>query len=39
MVFTLVTPFLALMTMLASFKYFSPLIGGDVEISLLSRLI
>lgn len=39
MVFTLVTPFLGLMTMLASFKYFSPLIGGDVELSLLSRLI
>lgn len=39
MVFTVVTPFLALMTVLASFKYFSPLIGGDVELSLLSRLI
>jgi len=39
MVFTLVTPFIGLMTMLASFKYFSPLIGGDVELALLSRLI
>ena len=39
MVFTVVTPFLALMTMLASFKHFSPLIGGDVELQLLSRLI
>ncbi|MFA6489067.1 MAG: hypothetical protein WCT52_00115 [Candidatus Micrarchaeia archaeon] len=39
MVFTVITPFLGLMTMLASFKYFSPLIGGDVELSLLSRLI
>ncbi len=39
MVFTLVTPFLGLMTTLAAFKYLSPLIGGDVEISVLSRLI
>jgi len=39
MVFAVVVPFLALMTMLASIKYFSPLIGGDVEISVLSRLI
>lgn len=39
MVFTLFLPFLALMTTLSSFKVLSPLIGGDVEISLLSRLI
>jgi hypothetical protein len=39
MVFTLVTPFLALMTSLAAIKVFSPLIGGDVEISVLSRII
>ncbi|MCX8196824.1 MAG: hypothetical protein N3G80_00710 [Candidatus Micrarchaeota archaeon] len=39
LIFSLVVPFLGLMTMLASVKYFSPLIGGDVEISVLSRLI
>ena len=39
MVFTLLIPFLALMTTLAAFKVLSPLLGGDVEISLLSRLI
>jgi len=39
MVFTLVIPFLALMTSLAAFKVLSPIIGGDVEISVLSRLI
>jgi hypothetical protein len=39
MVFTLFIPFLALMTTLAAFKALSPLIGGDAEISLLSRLI
>ena len=39
MVFTLVIPFLALMTSLAAFKVLSPIIGGDVEISILSRLI
>ncbi|MFA6214128.1 MAG: hypothetical protein WC717_02515 [Candidatus Micrarchaeia archaeon] len=39
MVFTIFMPFLALMTSLASFKVLSPLLGGDVEISLLSRLI
>jgi hypothetical protein len=39
MVFSLVLPFLALMTTLATFKALSPLLGGDVEISLLSRLI
>jgi len=39
MIFTLFIPFLALMTTLATFKVLSPLIGGDVEISLLSRLI
>ena len=39
MVFALITPFLALMTTLASVKVVSPLLGGDVEISVLSRLI
>ena len=39
MVFALITPFLALMTTLASVKVLSPLLGGDVEISVLSRLI
>jgi hypothetical protein len=39
MVFTLIGPFIGLMTTLAAFKYFSPLIGGDFEISILSRLI
>ncbi len=39
MVFTIFTPFLALMTSLASFKVLSPLLGGDVEISFLSKLI
>ena len=39
LVFTLFVPFLALMTSLATVKVVSPLIGGDVEISLLSRLI
>jgi len=37
--FTLVLPFMGLMLTLAAFKFLSPLIGGDVEISLLSRLI
>ncbi|MEM4634180.1 MAG: hypothetical protein QW275_03435, partial [Candidatus Anstonellaceae archaeon] len=39
MFFTLFTPFVGLMLTLSAFKVFSPLIGGDVEISLLSRLI
>jgi len=39
MVFTIFIPFLSLMTSLAAFKVLSPLLGGDVEISLLSRLI
>ncbi|MFA6328158.1 MAG: hypothetical protein WCY41_01805 [Candidatus Micrarchaeia archaeon] len=39
MVFTMIIPFLSLMTSLAAFKVLSPMIGGDVEISLLSRLI
>ncbi|MFA5930289.1 MAG: hypothetical protein WC861_05385 [Candidatus Micrarchaeia archaeon] len=39
MVFTVFVPFLALMSSLAAFKVLSPMIGGDVEISLLSRLI
>jgi len=32
-------PFISLMVTLAAFKYISPLIGGDVEISLFSKLI
>ncbi|VVC00651.1 Uncharacterised protein [uncultured archaeon] len=39
MVFTIFIPFLAFMTSLASFKVLSGSLGGDVEISLLSRLI
>lgn len=39
MVFTLFIPFLALMAALSAFKALSPLLGGDVEIQLLSRLI
>ena len=39
MVFTIFIPFLALMTSLSAFKVLSPLMGGDVEIALLSRLI
>ena len=39
MIFTLITPFLALMTTLAAFKAFSGLIGGDIEIALISRLL
>ena len=39
MVFTLFIPFLALMTTLAAFKVLSPLLGGDVQIELLSKLI
>ena len=39
MIFTLFIPFLALMTSLAAFKAFSPMLGGDVEIQLLSKLI
>ena len=39
MIFTLFIPFLSLMTSLAAFKVLSPMLGGDVEISLLSRLI
>ena len=39
MIFTVFVPFLSLMTTLAAFKLLSPMIGGDVEISLLSRLI
>jgi len=39
MVFTLFIPFLSLMASLAAFKVLSPMIGGDVEIQLLSRLI
>ncbi|MCX6769434.1 MAG: hypothetical protein NT051_02010 [Candidatus Micrarchaeota archaeon] len=39
MVFTLLIPFLGIMTTLAAYKVISPMIGGDVEIALLSRLI
>lgn len=39
MVFSMVAPFMGLMATLAAFKYFSPLLGGDAEISILSRLI
>jgi len=39
LVFTLVSPFVGLMLTLSAFKVLSPMIGGDVEISLLSRLI
>lgn len=39
MVFSLLIPFLAFMTSLASIKVLSPMIGGDVEIAVLSRLI
>lgn len=39
MVLTLITPFLAIMTTLAAFKVLSGLLGGDVEIALLSRLL
>jgi len=39
MIFTMFIPFLALMASLAAFKAFSPLLGGDVEIQLLSKLI
>lgn len=39
MIYTTVLPFVGLMTTLAAFKYFSQLLGGDIEISLLSRLI
>ncbi|MFA4982738.1 MAG: hypothetical protein WC588_00830 [Candidatus Micrarchaeia archaeon] len=39
MVFSTVLPFLGLMTSLAAFKVLSPLLGGDVELGLLSRLI
>ena len=36
---TLFVPFLALMTTLACVKVMSPMLGGDVEISVLSRVI
>ena len=39
MVFTIFIPFIALMTSLSAFKVLSPIMGGDVEIALLSRLI
>jgi len=39
MTFTVITPFIGLMLTLSSYKVLSPLIGGDVEIALLSRLI
>ncbi len=39
LIFSLLTPFLAIMVTLASIKVFSPLLGGDVEIAGLTRLI
>jgi len=39
LVYAIVVPFLGLMIMLASIKVFSPLIGGDVEIAGISRLL
>jgi hypothetical protein len=39
LVFSTVVPFLGLMTMLSTYKVISPMLGGDVEIALLSRLI
>ncbi len=39
LIFSLLTPFLAIMITLASIKVFSPLLGGDVEIAGLTRLI
>lgn len=39
LIFSLLTPFLAIMVALASIKVFSPLLGGDVEIAGLTRLI
>lgn len=39
MVFTLILPFLALMASLATFKVLSPMLGGDIEIALISRLL
>jgi hypothetical protein len=39
MIFTLVFPFLGLMTALATYKVISPMIGGDVELSVISRLL
>jgi len=38
-VYAIIVPFLGLMIMLASIKVFSPLIGGDVEIAGISRLL
>ena len=38
-VYGIVVPFIGLMLMLASIKVFSPLIGGDVEIAGISRLL
>ncbi|VVB56472.1 Uncharacterised protein [uncultured archaeon] len=39
LVFSLLCPFLSIMVMLASIKVLSPLLGGDVEIAGLTRLI
>lgn len=39
MVYGIIAPFIGLMLMLASIKVFSPLIGGDVEIAGISRLL
>ena len=39
MIYTLIIPFLGLMVTLAAFKTVSPLLGGDVELAIISRLI
>ena len=39
MIYTLLIPFLGLMVALSAFKTISPLLGGDVELALISRLI
>ncbi len=39
LVFSLIAPFIAIMVALASVKVFSPLLGGDVEIAGLTRII
>ncbi|MCL6089353.1 MAG: hypothetical protein M1530_04305 [Candidatus Marsarchaeota archaeon] len=39
MIFSLIAPFIAIMVMLAFIKVLSPLLGGDVEIAGLTKLI
>ncbi len=39
LIFSLVAPFIAIMVSLASAKVLSPMLGGDVEIAGLTRLI